>query len=58
MKTEKNNKEIQPCYECWCCIVYPPEGALQLPRWQYVFGTPTVTQSRKEREQVSAHVKY
>lgn len=53
MKTEKNNKEIQPCYECCCCIVYPPEGALQLPRWQYVFGMPTVTQSRKEREQVN-----
>lgn len=57
MKTEKNNKEIQPCYECCCCIVYPPEGALQLPRWQYVFRMPTVTQSRKAWTSKSVHMR-
>lgn len=26
--------------ECWCYIVCPPDGTLQLPCWQHLFGTP------------------
>ena len=25
---------LQPCSECWRCVVCPPEGALQRPCWQ------------------------
>ncbi|XP_050958172.1 dolichyl-diphosphooligosaccharide--protein glycosyltransferase subunit STT3B-like, partial [Labeo rohita] len=26
---------LQPCHECWRCIVCPPEGTLHRPCWQH-----------------------
>lgn len=41
---------LQPCCKCWCCIVFQPEGSLQLPAWQHVFGTP---QAHEPADQIS-----